>query len=104
MPQNGDLIWEYKREWKEDVTKILPVPSINRNLAIYGNTIIDTSADDYVFALDATSGKLVWENSILGERAPYRCLESPEMKPGAACLTKSARMWGHGWFRATTLS
>src|SRR5215831_18611258 len=40
----GDLIWEYKREWKEDVTKILPVPSINRNLAIYGNTIIDTSA------------------------------------------------------------
>jgi len=56
----GDLIWEYKREWKEDVTKILQVPSINRNLAIYGNTIIDTSADDHVFALDATSGKLVW--------------------------------------------
>src|SRR6266571_6631908 len=22
----GDLIWEYKREWAEDVTKILPVP------------------------------------------------------------------------------
>src|SRR5438552_2213630 len=61
----GDLIWEYKREWKEEVTKILPVPSINRNLAIYGNTIIDTSADDHVFALDATSGKLAWEHQIL---------------------------------------
>ena len=34
-------------------SKFLPVPSINRNLAIYGNQIIDTSADDFVFALDA---------------------------------------------------
>src|SRR5213595_107833 len=34
----GDLIWEYKRQWSEDVTKILPIaPSINRNIAIYGN-------------------------------------------------------------------
>src|SRR3989449_9398201 len=62
----GDLIWEYKRQWSEDVSKILPIaPSINRNLAIYGNTIIDTSADDQVYALDARSGKLVWENRIL---------------------------------------
>ncbi len=35
----GDLIWEYKRQWAEDVTKILPVPRIDRNLAMYGNTI-----------------------------------------------------------------
>ena len=53
----GDLIWEYKRQWAEDVTKILPIaPSINRNIAIYGNNIIDTSADDQVYALDARSG------------------------------------------------
>ena len=43
----------------------LPVPSINRNLAIYGNVIIDTSADDYVFALDALTGELAWETLIL---------------------------------------
>src|SRR5437867_13281881 len=41
----GDLIWEYKRQWSEDVSKILPIaPSINRNIAIYGNNIIDTRA------------------------------------------------------------
>src|SRR5437870_11586855 len=57
----GDLIWEYKRQWSEDVAKILPIaPSINRNIAIYGNNIIDTSADDQVYALDATTGKLAW--------------------------------------------
>src|SRR5262245_33258794 len=36
----GELVWEYKREWKEEATKFVLFPSINRNLAIYGNTII----------------------------------------------------------------
>jgi glucose dehydrogenase len=61
----GDLIWEYKRKLPEDLNKFLIVPSINRNLAIYGNMIIDTSADDFVYALDAQTGKLVWENRIV---------------------------------------
>jgi alcohol dehydrogenase (cytochrome c) len=41
------------------------VPSINRNLAIYGTSIIDTSADDFVYALDARTGELSWEIEIL---------------------------------------
>ena len=61
----GDLRWEYRRELPDDLNKYFPVPAINRNLAIYGNFIIDTSADDYVFALDAMSGKLVWETKIM---------------------------------------
>lgn len=64
----GDLVWEYKRKLPEDVTKFLLVPSINRNLAIYGNLIIDTSVDDFVYALDAETGKLAWENRIVDYR------------------------------------
>ena len=30
---------------------------VNRNIAIYGTLIIDTSVDDHVFALDATTGE-----------------------------------------------
>ena len=65
--KTGDLVWEYRRKWPDDLAKyfIVPIPDINRNIAIYGNLIIDTSADDFVFALDATSGKLVWETRIL---------------------------------------
>ena len=61
----GDLIWEYRRTLPSDLTDYMPVPSINRNLAIYGDSIIDTSADDYVFALDVRTGKLQWETKIL---------------------------------------
>jgi PQQ-dependent dehydrogenase (methanol/ethanol family) len=61
----GDLRWEYQRKLPQDLGKYFPVPSINRNLAIYGNLIIDTSGDDFVLALDAATGKLVWETQIL---------------------------------------
>jgi alcohol dehydrogenase (cytochrome c) len=61
----GDLKWEYRRKLPDDLQKFFPVPAINRNLAIFGNLIIDTSADDYVYALDATTGTLAWETKIL---------------------------------------
>jgi alcohol dehydrogenase (cytochrome c) len=63
--RTGDLLWEYKRDLPADLGKYMPVFAINRNLAIYGSTIIDTSADDFVFALDAQTGTLAWETKIL---------------------------------------
>ncbi len=66
----GDLIWEYRRPLPDDVCDfMLPgVCTTNRNLAIFDALIIDTSVDDYVFALDAAAGKLVWETEILDYR------------------------------------
>lgn len=61
----GDVIWEYRRSLPSDLAEYFPVSSINRNLAIYGTSIIDTSSDDYVFALDARTGELQWETQIL---------------------------------------
>ena len=63
--KTGDLKWQYRRKLPEDLNKFFPVPAINRNLAIYENLIIDTSADDYVFALNAQTGALAWETKIL---------------------------------------
>ena len=62
---SGDLLWEYRRPLPADIGKAVPFPAINRNLAIYGSTIIDTSADDFVYALDVATGTLVWETRIL---------------------------------------
>jgi len=62
---SGDVLWEYRRSLPSDLAEYFPVPSINRNLAIYGESIIDTSSDDYVYALDARTGELQWETKIL---------------------------------------
>ncbi len=63
----GDLIWEYRRDRPDDLAEYMigSLIDTNRNLAIYGNLIIDTSGDDYVFALDAETGELVWETQVL---------------------------------------
>ncbi len=56
----GDLIWEYRRQRPDDLEEFVPIASANRNIAIYSNfLIIDTSSDDYVFALDVATGRLV---------------------------------------------
>ncbi len=60
----GDLKWEYRRHLPDDVLDFIPVVVTNRNLAIYGNLILDLSGDDYIYALDAGTGKLVWESKI----------------------------------------
>ena len=63
----GDLIWEYRRPLPDDACeRILPgVCTTNRNLAIYEDLIIDTSVDEFIFALDAKTGELVWETPVL---------------------------------------
>ena len=63
----GDLQWEYRRDHPDDLADFVTplLSAINRNIAIHDTLIIDTSADDFVFALDATTGELVWETEIL---------------------------------------
>ena len=66
----GDLLWEYRRPRPDDLEEYVAasLAEANRNIAIYGNLIISTSADDYVFALDAATGRLAWETQILDYR------------------------------------
>ena len=64
----GDLVWEHRREIPDDLEDYLFATATNRNVAIHGNLIIDTSADDHVFAVDATTGEQVWETLILDYR------------------------------------
>ena len=66
----GDLIWEYRRDRPDDLAEYMigSLTDTNRNLAIHGGLIIDTSGDDYIFALDARTGELVWETQVLDYR------------------------------------
>lgn len=55
---NGDLIWEYKREYKNP-----QLGSVERTkaLAIFEDLVYFTAPDGYVVALDARTGKMRWE-------------------------------------------
>ena len=79
--------------WRSSLLVVLM--DINRNVAIYNNLIIDTSTDEYVFALDATSGRLVWETQILDyTKNPAHQTSGPiiadgKVISGLGCLPRS---------------
>ena len=61
----GDLQWEFRRPVPEDISKwFAGAPLKNRNIAIYGDKLVDLGVDDFVYAVDATSGKQAWETRI----------------------------------------
>jgi alcohol dehydrogenase (cytochrome c) len=92
----GDLRWEHRRDVPDDIaTYVGGMEDTNRNLAIYGERIIDTSADDYVFALDAKTGRLAWETEILDYKTvPARQSSGPIVANGKVISGRSCRPRG----------
>ena len=75
--KTGDLKWEYKRKYPEGVNG-----GTNRNMAIWGTTIIDAGADNSVYAVDARTGKLVWETQVLKVGLPANASSGPIIANG----------------------
>jgi len=92
----GDLIWEYSRTLPEDLYEMVGGNARNnRNLAIFENLIINTSDDNFVFALDAETGEMVWETQIFDYRVNSATHSSgPIIADGRVISGRSCRPWG----------
>jgi len=61
----GDFRWQYRRDLPDDLYGFVGGNARNnRNVAIYDRLIINTSDDNFVFAIDAVTGEPVWETMI----------------------------------------
>ncbi len=91
----GDLIWDYTRELPSDVyTHVGLGAANNRNIAIYGRFIINTSDDNYAFALDADSGEIAWETKIFDYKVHSATHSSgPIIADGKVISGRSCRPW-----------
>ena len=58
---NGDLIWEYKRNYAPGVPAIA---ARSKSLGIYEDMIYFGAPDGFLVALDAHTGKLRWETKV----------------------------------------
>lgn len=74
--RNGDLIWNHQRTLRGTNR------GTNRNIAIYGNYIIDTSMDNHVYALDAQTGMMAWQTQILDPSLPANASSGPIIANG----------------------
>jgi PQQ-dependent dehydrogenase (methanol/ethanol family) len=75
--KSGTMLWEYQRQFPEGVQG-----GTNRNLAIWGTTLIDAGGDNTMYALDARTGKLVWETPVLDPTLPARASSGPIVANG----------------------
>ena len=57
--RTGELIWEYRRDFPEDVGS-----RTTRNIAIYQDKIFLGTPDAYLVALSAQTGAVVWETKV----------------------------------------
>ncbi len=106
---SGNLKWEYRRNLSDDIYDYVGGNGRNnRNLAIYDRFIINTSVDDYVFALDAETGTLEWETQVLDYRVnPATQSSGPiiangKVISGRSCYQSGARQ--RAGFAATGFS
>ena len=92
----GDLVWEHRRDLPDDIyDHVGRLAVTNRNLAIYDRLIIDTSADNFAFALDAVTGEPVWETRILDYLThPATHSAGPIIAGGKAVSGRSCRPAG----------
>ena len=58
---NGDLVWEYKRKYPEDMQAAQLQTARAKGLAIFEDMIYYTAPDGYIVALDARTGAVRWE-------------------------------------------
>jgi alcohol dehydrogenase (cytochrome c) len=62
----GDLLWEFKRQFPEGFRG--GTANTTRTLALWDKTVIDLSADDFVYGVNVETGKLAWETRVLDYR------------------------------------
>ena len=74
----------------------------NRNIAIWGTTLIDGSADNQIYAVDAHTGNLVWETAVMEaeearaiERGPDHRQRQGDHRPAVPARRRQRRLHRH---------
>ncbi len=74
----GDLIWEYRPESAKGATGAGGDGNgVQRNIAIYGDKIFGTTNDAHIVAVDARTGKLVWDTTVADSKLGYGYTSGP---------------------------
>ena len=78
----GDLIWEYRprsgtTDRRRPASRAGEGRGIQRNIAIFGDKIFGTTNDAHIVALDARTGKLVWDTTVADSKLGYEYTSGP---------------------------
>ena len=82
--RTGDLLWEYRRElpkiegsYHNDL-----IDRARGTIALYADKVFLTSADAHVLALDARTGRVIWDTAVADYRQGYTFTGGPLVANG----------------------
>jgi alcohol dehydrogenase (cytochrome c) len=73
----GDLLWEYRPQAAPGSAPGGEGRGVQRNIALYGDKIFGTTNDAHIVAVDARTGKLVWDTRVADARLGYTYTSGP---------------------------
>lgn len=73
----GDLLWEYRPAATRGSGTGGDGNGVQRNIAIFGDKIFGTTNDAHMIALDARTGKLVWDTQVADSKLGYGYTSGP---------------------------
>jgi alcohol dehydrogenase (cytochrome c) len=91
----GDLLWQYSRRLPRGVA-----PSVKRGLSIYGTRIYVPTSDAHIVALDARTGRVVWDVAVGDPKAGYRMTGGPLVARGKVMVGTTGRAPGGNYIAA----
>jgi alcohol dehydrogenase (cytochrome c) len=91
----GDLLWQYTRQLPKDTQS-----GSKRNISIYGDKVYLASSDMHVVALDAKTGKVVWDTTLVDVKEGFRQTGGPLAAKGKIVVGTIGRVPGKNFIIA----
>ena len=92
---NGDLLWQYSRRLPKEVQ-----PTVKRNISIYGDKVYVATSDIHMVALNAKTGKVVWDSLISEFKDGFRLTGGPLTAKGKVMIGTVGRVPGKNFIVA----
>ncbi len=78
----GDLLWEYRRDLPDALADARGNDLTKRNMALFEDQLIIATSDVHLVALDARTGKVVWDHEVADWRQGWRYTGGPMVANG----------------------
>ena len=85
----GDLLWQYSRRLPTGTP-----PSVKRAIAIYGDKVYTGTSDTHIVALDARTGRVVWDKPIAEQKQGYGLTGGVTVAKGKVIASTTGRAPG----------
>ena len=82
-------LWQYSRRLGKDVP-----PSVKRTIALYGDKVYVPTSDVHVVALDAKTGRVVWDREVASRASGYGMTGGPLVAKGKVMVGTTGRAAG----------